>query len=316
MKYVILFSVFAAACALRAAQPVWNGLEPEKRLAGATVSASDTRGKITIVYRFTATDKEQLTLLKKIDSAYRSFAQQSVLMIASCRDEGQDEQLKTLLAKLALSIPVYLRADVSDASNAGTPHFYMVDHRGKTRNLGSDYNEVMESVSTAMGEMIVSADFLEGSVALQQYKGMKGKIKYGVNLEDKALTNQFANAIKVYEKALSKPAKKKPQQQPRPQNGKKAKPTQEEKMKMKAEEAQQILDAIAKAKEDILQRLPEEIELGGGEAYRDLTWLIKSFPSEKAKYEPELKRISKDPKAVKAGQALMKPLSKKMTPVK
>ena len=54
--------------------------------------------------------------------------------------------------------------------------------------------------------------------------------------------------------------------------------------------------------------IAEDLEAGDkGAALRDINWFVKTWPSEKGKYDADYKKLMADPEAVKAAKALMAP---------
>lgn len=77
--------------------------------------------------------------------------------------------------------------------------------------------------------------------------------------------------------------------------------------KAKAEEAQSILDQLEKRKAELLAEIEEEVAADEKpEALRDLRWLVKSWPSEKAKWDAKIKELSADAEVVKQAGVLEK----------
>ncbi len=77
--------------------------------------------------------------------------------------------------------------------------------------------------------------------------------------------------------------------------------------KAKAEEAQRILDELENRKKELLGEINEELAADEKpEALRDLRWLVKSWPSEKANWDAKIKELSADPKVASQATALEK----------
>ncbi len=80
-----------------------------------------------------------------------------------------------------------------------------------------------------------------------------------------------------------------------------------DKDRAKAEEAQRILDQLDKRKAELIAEIEEEVAAGDKpESLRDLRWLVKSWPSEKAKWDAKIKELSADPAVVQQAGVLEK----------
>jgi len=78
-----------------------------------------------------------------------------------------------------------------------------------------------------------------------------------------------------------------------------------------AEEAQAILDAVAKRHDSLIEDIEAERASSPAEAYRDMMLFAKTWPSEKGKYAEAISAYAADPAVVSAYKALMAPKKRK-----
>ena len=158
----------------------------------------------------------------------------------------------------------------------GEDRFRVLDASGTVVYEGGDDREAEAAVVNALTEMPVPGQLING-VALKKFKNYQKSFVMGKAKAEGAGLAPFKAALKS----------KKPGE---------------------AEEAQAILDSIETAKKNLETWIAEDLEAGDkGAALRDINWFIKTWPSEKAKYEADFKRLSTDPEAVKAYKVLMTP---------
>lgn len=158
----------------------------------------------------------------------------------------------------------------------GADRFRVLDASGTVVYEGGDDREAEAAVVNALTEMPVPGQLING-VELKKFKKYEKNFVMGkVKAEGSGLA-PFKAALKS-----RKPGE--------------------------AEEAQAILDSIETAKKNLETWIAEDLEADDkGAALRDINWFIKTWPSEKAKYEADFKRLSTDPEAVKAYKVLTAP---------
>lgn len=158
----------------------------------------------------------------------------------------------------------------------GEDRFRVLDASGTVVYEGGDDREAEAAVVNALTEMPVPGQLING-VALKKFKNCQKSFVMGKVKAEGAGLAPFKAALKS----------KKPGE---------------------AEEAQAILDSIETAKKNLETWIAEDLEADDkGAALRDINWFVKTWPSEKAKYEADYKKLMADPEAVKAAKALMAP---------
>lgn len=158
----------------------------------------------------------------------------------------------------------------------GADRFRVLDASGTVVYEGGDDREAEAAVVNALTEMPVPGQLING-VVLKKFKNLQKSFVMGKVKAEGAGLAPFKAALKS----------RKPDE---------------------AEEAQAILDSIETAKKNLETWIAEDLEAGDkGAALRDINWFVKTWPSEKAKYEADFKRLSTDPEAVKAYKVLTAP---------
>lgn len=162
----------------------------------------------------------------------------------------------------------------------GTDRFRVFDASGTVVYEGPDEREAESAVVNALTEMPVPGQLING-VALKKFKSLQKNFVMGKVKAEGAGLAPFKAALKS-----RKPGE--------------------------AEEAQAILDSIETAKKNLEAWIADDLEAGDkGAALRDITWFVKTWPSEKDKYAEQQKKLLADPEAVKAAKALMAPPRRK-----
>lgn len=162
----------------------------------------------------------------------------------------------------------------------GADRFRVLDASGTVVYEGGDDKEAEAAVVNALTDMPVPGQLING-VALKKFKNLQKTYVMGKVKAEGAGLAPFKAALKS----------KKPGE---------------------AEEAQAILDSIETAKKNLEQWIADELKDNDkGAALRDINWFCKTWPSEKAKYDADFKKLVADPEAVKAAKALMAPPKKR-----
>lgn len=158
----------------------------------------------------------------------------------------------------------------------GADRFRVFDAAGTVVYEGGDEREAETAVVNALTDMPVPGQLING-VSLKRFKNIQRTFVMGKVKAEGAGLAPFKAALKS-----RKPGE--------------------------AEEAQAILDSIEKAKQNLEADIAEDLKAEAkGQALRDIAWFVKTWPSEKAKYEDRLKLLMADPEAVKAAKALLTP---------
>ena len=148
----------------------------------------------------------------------------------------------------------------------------VTDPNGAEVYAGGDKNAAIVAMVETLTNMPVPGQLIDGGVTLRKFKQYQKTLVMGKKAEGYALA-PFKAALKG-----KKPAE--------------------------AEEAQAILDSIAKAKARLAEDIKDDLVAGDkGMALRDIRWYIATWPSERKTYEDDFKRLSSDPEAVKAEKA-------------
>lgn len=158
----------------------------------------------------------------------------------------------------------------------GADRFRVLDASGTVVYEGGDDRDAETAVVNALTEMPVPGQLING-VMLKKFKRYEKTFVMGKVKAEGASLAPFRASLKS----------KKPGE---------------------AEEAQAILDSIEAAKKNLETWIAEDLEGDDkGATLRDLAWFCKTWPSERAKYEEQLKKYMADPEAVAAAKALLAP---------
>lgn len=158
-----------------------------------------------------------------------------------------------------------------------TPHYVVFAATGATAYEGDDSRATMECVVNALTDMPQPGQLVSPSI-LKKYKPLQKKLMLGQNLE--------GSTIKQIERGLK------------------------DKNVAVAAEAKAILDEVAAAHKILPVAISAALTNDPPVALRDMMLYVKTWPSEKAKYEADIKRLSADAPTLKAAKQLMNPKKK------
>ena len=202
------------------------------------------------------------------------FRRKVALIAGFAEDSENATQVKRFAASYLDSHPTQF--GFASKTRPGTDRFRVFDASGTVVYEGGDEREAESAVVNALTDMPVPGQLING-VALKKFKSIQRTYVMGKVKAEGAGLAPFKAALKS----------KKPGE---------------------AEEAQAILDSIEKAKQNLEAEIAEDLASDAkGPALRDMAWFVKTWPSEKAKYEDQLKKLMADPEAVKAAKALLAP---------
>lgn len=278
---------FACVCALFAAVSAvageWKGLEEDNWIFGRKMTAADLRRKVVFVVDWdvnAASAAEDLLFVQKNVIGQKNSGH-PVEIVASCRSSATMEEMKAAAPKFfSAKCPVYQGAEFSDApGNAKLPFYYVVDPTRTVRYAGNDKNDAVVAMVEILTDLPGVGQIL-GGVPLKKFKNLQKTLVMGKKAEGAALAS-VRTALKS-----KKPAE--------------------------AEEAQAVLDAVEKAKQNLKDEIKECLEAGDkGTALRDIRWFCQSWPSEKEQYVDDFKKLAADPEARAAEAALLKAMKKR-----
>ena len=208
----------------------------------------------------------------------KEFRHKVVLIAGFDEGSAKAAQVKKFAATFTES---HGRAFVfASKTRPGADRFRVLDASGTRVYEGEDDREAEAAVVNALTEMPVPGQLING-VVLKKFKNYQKTFVMGKAKAEGSGLAPFKAALKS-----RKPAE--------------------------VEEAQAILASIETAKKNLEAWIADDLESGDkGAALRDITWFCKTWPSEKAKYEADYKRLMADPEAVKGMKALLTPPKKR-----
>lgn len=276
-----LLGAAVALAAIAGMAGEWKGLEEANWLSGRKVKPLELRRKIVAVVDWGKSAEgsaETIGFIQKNVGGHRANGH-PVDMVASHREGGEVEAIKAAIAAGGIKCPVYQGAEYSEAPGGKLPYIYVVDTTGAVVYGGGDKNAAVVALVEAISGLPEPGQLVNG-VALKKFKRQAQRMMMGVRAEGATLA-PFKAGLKS----------KKPGE---------------------AEEAQAILDAIEKSKANLEASIKDALEAGDkGMALRDITWFVKTWPSEAEKYREDHKRLAADPEARAGAAALMKAMKKK-----
>jgi len=272
----LLMALFGGAV-LYAGGGEWKGLVPENWIAGPQLKATELRRKVTVVAEWgTACPDcaESVPFVQKNVLGQRANGHPCEFL-AVHGAAGDAATVKAAAATLGLSasVPVYRTLAYSEAPAHDTlPYFYVVKADGGIAYAGADKNDAVVAFVEAIMNLPVPGQLLDPALPLKKLRGLEKRLVMGRSAEGAALSSV---------KALLK--SKKPNE---------------------VEEAQAVIDSLARAKKNLEEDIREDLAADDkGAALRDVRWFVTTWPSEKDRYAEDFKRLAADPEAVKAEKA-------------
>jgi len=161
----------------------------------------------------------------------------------------------------------------------GVDRFRVLDATGQVAYEGGDDKEAEAAVVNALTDRPVPGYLVTG-VSWRHFKMFRKKFeKLGTSVEGSALA-PFRKGLKSTKPGV-------------------------------AEEAQAILDAVAKRHDTLIADIEATRTSAPAEAYRDMMLFVKTWPSEKGKYSEAISAYAADPAVVSAYKTLMSPKKRK-----
>ena len=246
---------------------LWRGLDEANHYSGPLVTEADLLGKVVLVDEWGVRCPPCRALLPGMESLWSAYKSKPFVLLGSHRQGHQPDQVKELVKANKLTYPIYERAGlVGEPSGDGMlPFMYVVNHRGKVVYAGRSHQEATQAVVEALMKIGAPPNLVDG-VAFKKYKAMEKQLVLG-----KPLKGPMAKLAGDVKKAQSK--------------------TASAALKEQAEEAEEILEAIQKGRDDIKEEIETLKQTNPPEAVKLIGLFMKSFPAEGADYKEQLPEL-------------------------
>ena len=246
---------------------LWRGLDEANHYSGPLVTEADLLGKVVLVDEWGVRCPPCRALLPGMESLWSAYKSKPFVLLGSHRQGHQPDQVKELVKANKLTYPIYERAGlVGEPSGDGRlPFMYVVNHRGKVVYAGRSHQEATQAVVEALMKIGAPPNLVDG-VAFKKYKAIEKQLVLG-----KPLKGPMAKLAGDVKKAQSK--------------------TASAALKEQAEEAEEILEAIQKGRDDIKEEIETLKQTNPPEAVKLIGLFMKSFPAEGADYKEQLPEL-------------------------
>ena len=246
---------------------LWRGLDEANHYSGPLVTEVDLLGKVVLVDEWGVRCPPCRALLPGMESLWSAYKSKPFVLLGSHRQGHQPDQVKELVKANKLTYPIYERAGlVGEPSGDGRlPFMYVVNHRGKVVYAGRSHQEATQAVVEALMKIGAPPNLVDG-VAFKKYKAIEKQLVLG-----KPLKGPMAKLAGDVKKAQSK--------------------TASAALKEQAEEAEEILEAIQKGRDDIKEEIETLKQTNPPEAVKLIGLFMKSFPAEGADYKEQLPEL-------------------------
>ena len=257
---------------------LWRGLDEANHYSGPLVTEADLLGKVVLVDEWGVRCPPCRALLPGLESLWSAYKSKPFVLLGSHRQGHQPDQVKELVKANKLTYPIYERAGlVGEPSGDGMlPFMYVVNHRGKVVYAGRSHQEATQAVVEALMKIGAPPNLVDG-VAFKKYKAIEKQLVLG-----KPLKGPMAKLAGDVKKAQAK--------------------TASAALKEQAEEAEEILEALKKGRDDIKEEIETLKQTNPPEAVKLIGLFMKSFPAEGAAYKEQLPELTAKAKEFAAAE--------------
>ena len=257
---------------------LWRGLDEANHYSGPLVTEADLLGKVVLVDEWGVRCPPCRALLPGMESLWSAYKSKPFVLLGSHRQGHQPDQVKELVKANKLTYPIYERAGlVGEPSGDGMlPFMYVVNHRGKVVYAGRSHQEATQAVVEALMKIGAPPNLVDG-VAFKKYKAIEKQLVLG-----KPLKGPMAKLAGDVKKAQAK--------------------TASAALKEQAEEAEEILEALKKGRDDIKEEIETLKQTNPPEAVKLIGLFMKSFPAEGAAYKEQLPELTAKAKEFAAAE--------------
>lgn len=274
-----IFCILALSAALAAnGEAQWNGLDAANWCSGPKLTAGKLRGKVVLVEEWGVFCPPCRASLPHMEQLWKKYRSKPFVIIGSHRQGNERAKIADLVKANNLSYSIYLGAGMQGepSGGGGIPFVYLVDASGKVvySQLGFRHDALEDAIKKALTRVGSGQESLTGGVELHHFKSLERQLVPGKSVES-ALAKLKAAAGKTGPKA---------------------------------EEAQKLVDAIEECRDQMTHDIRENVETRPGLSLIKLELLVKTWPSEKAKYAKALTKLSSSPD-VKAAAKLRHAIS-------
>jgi thiol-disulfide isomerase/thioredoxin len=255
-------TVLAVSAAFAGAE--WRHIDEGSWCSGPKLTPDRLKGKVVLVDRWSMSCPPCRASLPHLESIWKKFRKKQFVLIGSHRQEGdQRERIKELVRENGLTYSVYQNVGVvNEPDLRGVPSFYIVAPNGRIVYYGAGFSEstvrVLEEKIREELDKITAPESLCNGVTLNYFKAEAPNLVPGKNVE--GLVSRLKTAAK--------------------------------KSGAKADEAQAILRAIESSHDAFVADIRENVKTRPGLALMRIETLVKTWPSEKARYAKALKKLS------------------------
>ena len=275
-----------AACLLAATGAFgaasWKNLDDASYMAGDKLSTDDLIGKVVLVYYWDLSEAASVKYLADVEKVWNSFKTKKFVVVGSYQGAKDAAKVKEAVAKEKITFPVYYKFSLDPDPKVAfqkSPFFNVVSHRGASLLGKASVKEATEAVVNAIGAIGMPVS-LCGDVEVKKFKGLAGQLKLGKNV---------STAVKTLTKE-----------------------SQKAKDPNVASEAQELLSAIDRARDDVKEDIELMKKVDPAEAIKLVTLFMKTWPKDDAvagyKEEmPELKKAAAEKAKADKAKAKEKP---------
>lgn len=262
----LLLAACLAPCALFA--DVWRGLDEANYYSGPRITEADLKGKVVFVDLWGVNCPPCRALLPRMEQLWASYKSKPFMLLGSHRQGRSPDRVKELVKANKLTYPIYERAGLAaEPPGDGTlPYMYVVNHRGKVVYAGHGHAEAVQAAVEAIMKVGAPPDLVT-DVTIVKYKAHEKQLVLG-----RPLKGPLAKLKGDIKKAQSK--------------------TASAAVKAQAEEAEAILAAVDRGRDEAKEEIAFLTETNPPEAVRLIKLFAASFPDESADYKAQLPELT------------------------
>jgi len=242
-----------AVCALSAlfasGAAKWKNLDDKSHVSGPKLTETDLLGKVVLVYYWDLSEETSVKYLPEVEKVWSSFKTKKFQVVGNYVGAKSDEKVKEAIQKNKVTFPVYYNFSLDPDPKVGfqkAPFFNVVSHRGVSVYGGAGIKDGTEKIVDTVSSIGMPIS-LCGDVTFKKFKSLEKQLALGKNV---------SSVIKNLEKQLKS------------------------KDSNIVAEAQEIISAIDKAKDDVKEDIALYREADPAEAIRLINLFLKTWPKD------------------------------------
>ena len=260
-------AIIVVACAIAAlfanGAANWKNLDDASYISGPKLAEGDLIGKVVLVYYWDTVAPTSFTYFPEVEKMWSAFKAKKFVAIGSFVGVKVDDKVKEAIKTNKVTFPVYHHFGIKPPAPGGPGHIFIVNHRGSVVVTSTNIKAVTEAVANAIGAIGMPIS-LCGDVELKKFKSLEKQLTLGKNVT--SVLKSLEKQLKSKDSGISA-------------------------------EAQEIISAVERAKNDVKEDIALYREVDPAEAVKLINLFTKTWPKDDSVQEfkdavPELKKAA------------------------